>query len=155
MKKILRETTGLGTQATRANIIQILLQRKFIQKDKKLIKATELGFKLIDSVPESIKDPLLTAQWEQQLEDLANNREDNIEGFLQQQIDLLNSILRQLKQGGQSPKLSASVKYQSCSVCPQCGKPLEIRKAVKGKRIGQNYIGCSGFPNCRFFSWDI
>ncbi len=157
MKKILRETAGLGTQATRANIIQTLLQRKFIQKDKKLIKATELGFKLIDSVPESIKDPLLTAQWEQQLEDLANNREDNIDGFIQQQIDLLNSILSQLKQDrlSSSPKHSTSVKYQNGSACPQCGKPLEIRKAVKGRRIGQNYIGCSGFPDCRFFSWDL
>ena len=157
MKKILRETAGLGTQATRANIIQTLLQRKFIQKDKKLIKATELGFKLIDSVPESIKDPLLTAQWEQQLEDLANNREDNIEGFLQQQINLLNSILSQLKQGRHSALSSSasSKKYQSGSACPQCGRPLEIRKAVKGKHIGQNYIGCSGFPDCRFFSWDL
>ena len=71
MKKILRETAGLGTQATRANIIQTLFQRKFIIAEKKLLKATQLGFNLIDAVPDTIKDPLLTAQWEQQLDDIA------------------------------------------------------------------------------------
>ncbi len=161
MKKILRETAGLGTQATRANIIQTLLQRKFICKDKKLIKATELGFSLIDTVPQSIKDPLLTAQWEQQLEDLANNKEDNIEGFLQQQINLLNSIISELKSGNKqitsshNRQTTATAQYKPGSACPLCSKPLEIRQAVKGKRIGQDYIGCSGFPDCRFFSWDI
>lgn len=151
MKKILRETAGLGTQATRASIIQTLLQRKFISKEKKLIKATALGFQLIDSVPQSIKDPLLTAQWEQQLDDLANNKTDNIDGFLQQQIDLLNSIINPLKTG----KTSIQTQTKISAACPECGKPLEIRKAVKGKRIGQDYIGCSGFPECRYFSWKV
>ncbi len=44
-----------------------------MRKDKKLLKATTLGFNLIDAVPDTIKDPLLTAQWEQQLDDIANN----------------------------------------------------------------------------------
>ncbi len=158
MKKILRDTAGLGTQATRANIIQTLFQRKFIYKDKKLIKATTLGFDLIDRVPEAIKDAALTAQWEQQLDDLANNKMPDIQPFLQQQIDLLNSIIRQLKQG-KSPVRdnpgTAEARYQPGSACPECGQPLEIRKAVKGKRIGQDYTGCTGFPECRFFSWDI
>ncbi len=158
MKKILRDTAGLGTQATRANIIQTLLQRKFIYKDKKLIKATTLGFDLIDSVPEAIKDPALTAQWEQQLDDLANNKIPDIQPFLQQQIDLLKSIIRQLKQEKspvQNSPGTAKAGYPPGSACPECGQPLEIRKAIKGKRIGQDYIGCSGFPECRFFSWKL
>jgi len=151
MKKILRETAGLGTQATRANIIQTLLQRQFIYKDKKLIKATEAGFSLCDAVPESIKDPLLTAQWEQQLDDIAQNKGQDINGFLQQQINLLNSIIEQIKQPAANSR--QSTQYQAGEACPDCGQPLEIRQAVRGKKVGQNYIGCTNFPECRFYSW--
>lgn len=154
MKKILRETAGLGTQATRANIIQTLFQRKFIMKDKKFIKASTLGFALCDAVPDTIKDPLLTAQWEQQLDDIANNKGQDISGFLQQQISLLKAIISQIKQ----PALKTSrqqklTQYKAGDSCPDCGHPLEIRQAIRGTKIGQNYIGCSHFPKCRFYSW--
>ncbi len=160
MKKILRETAGLGTQATRANIIQTLFQRKFMHKEKKLVKATTLGFDLIDAVPESIKDPLLTAQWEQQLEDIANNKGLDINGFLQQQINLLKAIISQVKQPGYKPSsqrkksVTRQTKhYRAGEACPECGHPLEVRQAVRGKKIGQDYIGCSHFPDCRFYFW--
>ncbi len=156
MKKILRETAGLGTQATRANIIQTLFQRQFIQKERKLIKATEPGFALCDAVPETIKDPLLTAQWEQQLDDIAHNKGQTIEGFLQQQINLLKAIISQIKQPAAAVNKSRSIQanqYKAGDPCPDCGHSLEIRQAVRGKKIGQNYIGCSHFPNCRFYSW--
>jgi DNA topoisomerase-3 len=153
LKKILRDTAGLGTQATRANIIQTLLQRKFIKKEKKLIKATELGFSLIDTLPQAIKDPALTAQWEQQLDDLASNKVQDIQNFLQQQVDLLTSIIYSINapQPHQHKKASG---YVPGSPCPECGHPLEMRKAVRGKRIGQDYIGCSHYPDCRFYSWN-
>ena len=160
MKKILRETAGLGTQATRANIIQTLFQRKYIIKEKKLLKATPLGFNLIDAVPESIKDPVLTAQWEQQLDDIANNKGQNIDGFLTQQINLLQSIISRIKQPqkltqkNHTKAVPKNIKrYKACDACPECGHNLEIRQAVRGKNIGQNYIGCSHFPDCRFYSW--
>jgi len=158
MKKILRETAGLGTQATRANIIQTLFQRKFIHQDKKLLKATPLGFNLIDAVPSTIKDPLLTAQWEQQLDDIANNKGQDIKGFLKQQIDLLNAIVTQVK----SPNNRTQVKANNSGLkkqvkagdeCPECKNLLETRSAIRGKRVGQNYIGCSNFPDCRFYYW--
>jgi len=156
MKKILRETAGLGTQATRANIIQTLFQRKFIRSEKKLLKATKLGFDLVDAVPDSIKDPLLTAQWEQQLDDIAHNKGQNIDGFLNQQISLLKSIIHQLKQPSMlqsNPQRKWSNQYQIGDPCPKCQNSLEVRQAVKGKKIGQDYIGCSHFPECRFYSW--
>ncbi len=154
MKKILRETAGLGTQATRANIIQTLLQRNFVYKDKKWIKATSLGFELCDAVPQSIKDPLLTAQWEQQLDDIAHNRGQTIEGFLQQQISLLKVIIARIKQPQKNSSTAATpAQYQSGSPCPECGQPLEIRQAARGTRVGQDYIGCSHFPECRFYAW--
>jgi len=157
MKKILRETAGLGTQATRANIIQTLFHRKFIQQEKKLLKATQLGFNLIDAVPSTLKDPLLTAQWEQQLDDIANNKGQDLNGFLQQQINLLKAIVTQVK----SPAINAmsakrgadNTQYRAGEPCPKCTNTLEIRSAVRGSKIGQNYIGCSNFPECRFYFW--
>lgn len=157
MKKILRETAGLGTQATRANIIQTLFQRKFIQQEKKLLKATSLGFNLIDAVPDTIKDPLLTAQWEQQLDDIANNKGQNINGFLRQQIDLLKSIVMQVKTPKNNRIQSSTTKLlkqvKAGDLCPECNNTLEIRSAIRGARVGQDYIGCSHFPDCRFYYW--
>jgi len=152
MKKILRETAGLGTQATRANIIQTLFQRKFIQQEKKLLKATELGFRLIDAVPGALKDPLLTAQWEQQLDDIANNKGQDLNGFLKQQIDLLKSIVVSVKNPS-AHKAVSSDKFKAGGDCPLCQNKLEMRSAVRGKKVGQNYIGCNDFPNCRFYYW--
>ncbi len=152
MKKILRETAGLGTQATRANIIQTLFQRKFIQQEKKVLKATTLGFNLIDAVPSTLKDPLLTAQWEQQLDDIANSKGQDLNGFLQQQISLLKSIVMQVK-NPTANQVGSSIKYKVGGSCPSCGNKLEMRSAVRGNKVGQNYIGCSDFPNCRFYSW--
>ena len=164
MKKILRETAGLGTQATRANIIQTLFHRKFIQQEKKSLKATTLGFNLIDAVPSTIKDPLLTAQWEQQLDDIANNKGQDINGFLKQQIDLLRSIVMQVKAPktnnsvqvkaiNQSANRGSSTQVNAGDPCPECQNTLETRSAIRGKRVGQEYIGCSHFPDCRFYYW--
>lgn len=156
MKKILRETAGLGRQATRANIIQTLFQRKFIHQEKKLLKATALGFNLIDAVPDTIKDPLLTAQWEQQLDDIANNKGQDINGFLKQQTDLLQAIVRQVKgpkTHNTNSKTQLSKAVKAGDLCPECQNILEIRSAVRGKRIGQAYIGCNNFPDCRFYYW--
>lgn len=152
MKKILRETAGLGTQATRANIIQTLFQRKFIQQEKKVLKATLLGFNLIDAVPSTLKDPLLTAQWEQQLDDIANSKGQDLNGFLQQQISLLKSIVMQVK-NPMARQVGSPVKYKLEDPCPTCGNKLEMRSAVRGNKVGQSYIGCSDFPNCRFYYW--
>jgi len=164
MKKILRETAGLGTQATRANIIQTLFQRNFIRKEKKLLRATALGFDLIDAVPETIKDPLLTAQWEQQLDDIAQDKGQNIEGFLQQQSNLVTAIISRIKKPEAAVNTAVNTtfntttaiqnsQYKSGDACPDCGHLLEIRQAVRGKKIGQDYIGCSHFPECHFYSW--
>lgn len=66
-KKILRETTGLGTEATRAGIIETLKQRGFLTPQGKHLVSTELGRQFIDAIPAEVKDPVLTAKWEQAL----------------------------------------------------------------------------------------
>ncbi len=71
IKKVLRDTDGLGTEATRAGIIELLFKRNFLSKQGKEIHATEVGRRLILSLPEVMALPDMTAHWESQLEAIA------------------------------------------------------------------------------------
>lgn len=71
IKKILRETDGLGTEATRAGIIELLFKRGFLQRQGKHILATETGKALINVLPEKLTKPDMTALWESQLTQIA------------------------------------------------------------------------------------
>jgi len=67
IRKVLRETDGLGTEATRAGIIELLFTREFLHRQGKDIIATDIGRQLIQSLPECVALPDMTAQWESQL----------------------------------------------------------------------------------------
>ena len=64
IKKVLKETDGLGTDATRAGIIDLLFKRGFLLRQGKAITATEVGIALINALPEMATLPDMTAQWE-------------------------------------------------------------------------------------------
>jgi DNA topoisomerase-3 len=72
IKKLLRDTDGLGTEATRAGIIELLFKRQFLIRQGKDIRATEVGKKLITSLPAQISQPDMTALWESQLESISS-----------------------------------------------------------------------------------
>jgi DNA topoisomerase-3 len=74
VKKVLRDTDGLGTEATRAGIIELLFKRQFLTKQGKEIRATDIGKKLINSLPARIVVPDMTAHWEAQLEAICEKR---------------------------------------------------------------------------------
>lgn len=70
-RKILKETAGLGTVATRAGIIQGAVDKGYLKRKAKTLRATEKAHALISVVPASIKSPGMTAAWEQELEKIA------------------------------------------------------------------------------------
>jgi DNA topoisomerase-3 len=74
IKKVLRETDGLGTEATRAGIIELLFKREFLMRNGKEIRATEVGRQLITSLPENMGSPDMTAHWESQLEAISQKQ---------------------------------------------------------------------------------
>lgn len=82
------ERCGLGTPATRAGIIEQLVKRGFLQRTGKNLSATTKGSKLISLVPDSVKSPDMTADWEEQLSKIAKGEEteaefiDGIEAFV-------------------------------------------------------------------------
>lgn len=70
-KNIEVERKGLGTPATRAGIIETLLAKNFIKREKKNLLVTEKGIALVDSVSEFIKDANTTSIWEMKLYDIS------------------------------------------------------------------------------------
>jgi DNA topoisomerase-3 len=74
IKKVLKDTDGLGTEATRAGIIELLFKRQFLVKKGKEIHSTSIGRQLVTSLPEQMVVPDMTAHWESQLEDISQKR---------------------------------------------------------------------------------
>jgi DNA topoisomerase-3 len=71
IRKILRETDGLGTEATRAGIIELLFTRNFLVRNGKEIRASDVGRQLIQNLPDCVSLPDMTAQWESQLNEIS------------------------------------------------------------------------------------
>ena len=92
LRKVLRDTDGLGTEATRASIIELLFKRKFLRRQGKQIQATETGKALIKALPESATLPDMTAHWESQLASIHEKRL-NYQGFISPLTDQLNQLI--------------------------------------------------------------
>ena len=92
IKKVLKETDGLGTEATRAGIIELLFRRNFLKRQGKQILATESGIALIQVLPEQVSKPDLTAVWESSLGAIAQ-KELSYQHFMQPLLQQLNDII--------------------------------------------------------------
>ncbi|WP_278380795.1 DNA topoisomerase III [Pseudoalteromonas distincta] len=98
IKKALRETDGLGTEATRAGIIELLFNREYLTKKGKEIHATEVGIKLITALPKQISQPDMTAMWESQLESIST-KSMSYQSFIsgvQENLELLISEVKNI-----------------------------------------------------------
>lgn len=84
LRQKLKDTTGIGTEATRAGIIQGLLERGYLQRQGKALQATPAGYALIDAVPRALADLGTTAIWEQAL-DMVQAGEMSLETFVDRQ----------------------------------------------------------------------
>jgi DNA topoisomerase-3 len=95
IKKVLRETDGLGTEATRAGIIELLFKRQFLCRKGKQIHATEVGRQLANSLPEQMVLPDMTAHWESQLEAISE-KTMSYEQFMQPLTEGLSDLINQV-----------------------------------------------------------
>lgn len=93
LKKVLRETDGLGTEATRASIIELLFKRGFLIKKGRHIHSTEAGRILISALPEMATLPDMTAHWEMQLTDISK-KQASYQQFMHDLVTQLPSLLR-------------------------------------------------------------
>ena len=98
IRKVLKETDGLGTEATRAGIIELLFNRKFLERKGKKIHATDTGKKLIRALPEEATRPDMTAHWESTLTEISNN-EAKYEEFMEPLTKKLTAMIQSSKSG--------------------------------------------------------
>ena len=121
--KTLGETGGLGTVATRADIIEKLFNSFVIEKRGKDIIPTSKGKQLIDLVPADLKSPLLTAKWESQLDEIAKGKRDD-HSFVKEMKNYSIALVEDVK--------CANSRFTHDNLtgkkCPECGKyMLEVK----------------------------
>lgn len=97
IKKVLRDTDGLGTDATRAGIIDLLFKRNFLQRNGKQIVATEIGIALINALPAMATLPDMTAQWEALLTAISDKKASYL-NFMQPLINTVTEMVASASQ---------------------------------------------------------
>lgn len=141
LKKRLRETEGLGTEATRAGLIQGLIDKGFLVKKKKSLIASNEAVALIDSLPTMLKDPGLTALWEQELNKIAEGVA-TLDNFMQKQEQFIRQLMKScMAQGVNMGKIEIKK-------CPKCQSPMRKRKTEKAE-----FWGCTRYPECDGMEW--
>lgn len=133
-KATLRETKGIGTEATRAKVLETLKERGYLALDKKSVVSTPLGREIIDLTPPALKDPITTAEWESMLESIAQGKE-TLDAFLAEQVRILPDLLTPILGDG-----------KPAFPCPDCGAALNRRKRNKD---GSWFWGCMAYPDCK------
>lgn len=96
IRKILKESDGLGTEATRAGIIELLFKRQYLKRLGKTIHATQAGRGLIESLPKLATLPDMTAEWESMLEAISQKR-SQYQHFMMPLVDSLHQLIEQSK----------------------------------------------------------
>lgn len=144
-KKLMKTVEGIGTTATRASIIEKLVDRGFIEKKKNQIISTTLGRELIEMMPEdfSLYSVQLTAFFETMLAQIENN-ELSEDAFYEELEGLVNRTANEIK-GNVKKVTTGGSEKEVIATCPKCKKPIyENSKAYS----------CSGFKEgCKTTVW--
>lgn len=156
LKHKLKES-GLGTPATRAAIIERLLNVEYIERKGKALLPTQKAMLLIESLPQQIIDPATTGRWEKGLSSIANGNMNPIR-FMDSIHKFVNFLVEDAKSASNSSKVSFPIENKptyvkskkanslKLGICPACksGKILENTKAYY----------CSAWKaNCKFTIW--
>jgi DNA topoisomerase-3 len=129
---------GLGTPATRAAIIERLLQTGYIERNKKWLAPTSKGKALLNQVHTDLKDVALTAQWEQQLADMQDGKLQ-LPKFESDIADFVRRVLPDISSKGTT---SLPPKGENFGPCPQCGQGV-VMATPKGAGCHRWKEGCT------------
>lgn len=122
------ERKGLGTPATRADIIEKLVKDGFIKREKKILVPTEDGMKLITVLPDKVKSPKLTADWENALSLVAKG-ELGMDGFMSGIEDMVRTLVKSYHSVNDEDKKMFS-RGEILGKCPNCGG--DVVKGIYG-----------------------
>ncbi len=128
--RTLGETGGLGTVATRADIIEKLFNSFLMEKRGNEIHLTSKGKQLLELVPQDLKSPELTASWEQRLQAIAAGKESDKQ-FMAEIQDYTVSLIQEIKTGNGTFRHDNMTRKK----CPQCGKFMLEVNGKHGKML--------------------
>jgi DNA topoisomerase-3 len=131
VKSALRESAGIVTEAIRASIIETLKQRNYVHLKGKIILSTDHGRHFIDSVPGRIKDPAVTAWWEQQMSEIAEGNAD-ASTFLEKMTDWMCKLVTSANPEQFRAAAKANPKKQRASGAnnPPTQKMVQLAKSI-------------------------
>lgn len=130
LKAVIESTSGLGTPATRADIIEKLFDNFSIERVGKEIHPTAKGKQLVRIVPEDLKSATLTAKWEQQLQNISQGKQ-SIKKFIGEMREYSTSLVSKVIVSDAQYNHENATKDK----CPVCGKYLLEVNGKKGKML--------------------
>lgn len=130
LEKTLGETGGLGTVATRADIIEKLFGSFLMEKKGNEIHITSKGRQLLSLVPSDLKSPELTAQWELRLKAISQGKESE-KKFMREIEDYTKSLIREIRESDGKFRHDNMTRHK----CPQCGKFMLEVNGKHGKML--------------------
>ena len=136
------ERKGLGTPATRAAIIEKLVAAGFVERKGKNLIPTKAGINLVTVLPEPLTSPMLTAEWEQKLTEVAKGIADPA-GFLDGIRDMVRELVQTYSHISEEGQKLFAPEKEVIGVCPRCGRPV-----YEGKKN----FSCSD-RSCGFVLW--
>ncbi|GAV25330.1 DNA topoisomerase I [Carboxydothermus islandicus] len=138
------EEKGIGRPSTYAPILETILKRGYVEKDKKQLKPTELGRIVVDLLKEHFPDIIdveFTAEMEEKLDQIEEGEKNWIE-VLRSFYEPFNETLRQSYEKIEKIILPLEETEEKC---PNCGRNLVVRTSRFGK-----FLACPGYPECKF-----
>ncbi|WP_421555540.1 DNA topoisomerase III [Pseudomonas kitaguniensis] len=137
LKQKLRDTTGIGTEATRAGIIKGLIDRGYLLKKKRALMASAAAHTLIEAVPAAVADPGMTAIWEQALDEIEAGRL-TLDAFVAKQASWIAQLVAHCR------SLTLAIAVETSPGCPKCNASMLRRKGKSGP-----FWSCSRYPDCK------
>lgn len=128
--KTLGETGGLGTVATRADIIEKLFNRFLMEKKGNEIHITSKGKQLLSLVPSDLKSPELTASWEMRLQAIAKGKESD-KAFMKEIEHYTKALIQEIKSADGTFRHDNMTRTK----CPECGKFMLEVNGKHGKML--------------------
>ncbi|MDZ4697613.1 MAG: DNA topoisomerase [Deltaproteobacteria bacterium] len=144
--------SGLGTPATRASIIETLIHRDFIRRDKKVLQATDTGMALIEALPvASLASPELTGSWEARLTRIARGLETrvafmkDIRAFVEESVGAIRGAPRNRVMAGARPTVEPTLPV-AAKRAPQSARNKEPSGELKAPKFKVDDLVC---PACK------
>jgi DNA topoisomerase-3 len=124
------EKSGLGTVATRADIIEKIVDKNYVDKQERFLRVTKTGKQLLQLVPEDLRSKELTARWEKDLEAIASGKKSE-KVFMEEMVQFTHKIVGEIKRD------DGEFKHDNISseICPDCGKKLLVVENKYGKKL--------------------